>query len=113
MINVRCEIETRAQVMQSVQAAIPGARLREQRPRQLIWHVKPNTLPISVLFSKMEEARTTSNMVFNIFLFIFRYIALHINFKTLSGGLLHHADDVGRRLCEIRTSPARSVRGGL
>ena len=49
--------------MQSVQAAIPEARLREQRPRQLIWHVKPNTLPISVLFNKMEEARTTSNMV--------------------------------------------------
>ena len=63
MINVRIEMSTEGEVLQSVQRAIPEARLREQRPRQLVWHVPPNVLPISVLFAKMEEARKITNMV--------------------------------------------------
>jgi len=63
MINVRCEVETVGEVLRSVQSAIPEATLREQRPRQLIWHIKPNLLPISAIFSRMEIARSTSSMV--------------------------------------------------
>lgn len=63
MINVRCELETSGEVMQSVQSFIPEARLRERRPRQLIWHVQPNTLQISTLFKRMEEARAATPMV--------------------------------------------------
>lgn len=66
MINVRCEVNTAAEVLLSVQAVLPEATLREQRPRQLIWHVKPNVLPISALFGKMETARQNSRMVITI-----------------------------------------------
>lgn len=66
MINVRCEIETVEEVLQSVRRFIPEATLREQRPRQLILHIKPNVLPISDLFSRMESARSESNMVTDI-----------------------------------------------
>ena len=63
MINVRCEVETVGEVMHCVQSAIPEAQLREKRSRQLIWHVPPNTLPISTLFEKMEAARVITPMV--------------------------------------------------
>lgn len=63
MINVRCEMESISEILQYVQTAIPEARLRERRSRQLIWHIQPNILPISALFNKMEAARATTNMV--------------------------------------------------
>lgn len=63
MINVRCEVNTAGEILQSVQRTIPEARLREQRPRQLVWHVPPNVLPISALFGRMEAVRKTTNMV--------------------------------------------------
>lgn len=63
MINVRCEIETMGDVLQSVQSLIPEARLRERRSRQLIWHVQPNLLQISALFQRMERARAATPMV--------------------------------------------------
>lgn len=72
MINVRCEVETVGEVKHCVESAIPEAQLREQRSRQLIWHVPPNTLPISVLFGKMEAARAVTPMV-NANTFSFNY----------------------------------------
>lgn len=63
MINVRCEVETMGEVLQSVQSLIPEARLRERRSRQLIWHVQPNILQISALFQRMERARAATPMV--------------------------------------------------
>jgi len=63
MINVRCEVETVGEIMHCVQSAIPEAQLREKRSRQLIWHIPPNTLPISTLFEKLEATRRTSSMV--------------------------------------------------
>lgn len=63
MISARCEVEHISDVLQHVQLAIPEARLRERRSRQLIWHIQPNVLSISSLFNKMEAARVTTNMV--------------------------------------------------
>jgi ATP-binding cassette subfamily A (ABC1) protein 1 len=63
MISARCEIECVSDVLQSVQSAIPEARLRERRSRQLIWHIQPNVLSISSLFNKMEAARAATQMV--------------------------------------------------
>ncbi|XP_059350163.1 phospholipid-transporting ATPase ABCA1-like [Daphnia carinata] len=63
MISARCEVEHISDVLQHVQLAIPEARLRERRSRQLIWHIQPNVLSISALFNKMEAARETTNMV--------------------------------------------------
>lgn len=42
---------------------LPEARLYEHRYRQLIWHVKANTLPVSVLFNCMDAARSVTKMV--------------------------------------------------
>lgn len=71
MINVRCEVETMGEVLQSVQSLIPEARLRERRSRQLIWQVQPNLLQISTLFQRMEAARAATPMVrpSNLFLY--------------------------------------------
>lgn len=98
MINVRCDVETRVEVLQSVQTAIPEATLREQRPRQLVWHIKPDILPISTLFSRMETARAMTNMVRIIFL----VPELQDTFNQASrpcvlyiGGLFHHTNDAG------------------
>ena len=63
MISARCEMEYVHDVMQSVQSAIPEARLRERRSRQLIWHIQPNVLSIASLFNKMEAARAATQMV--------------------------------------------------
>lgn len=63
MINVRCEMESVSDVLQYIQAAIPEARLRERRSRQLIWQIQLNVLPISTLFNRMETARAATNMV--------------------------------------------------
>lgn len=63
MINVRCELESVGDVLRHVQLAIPEASLREQRSRQIIWHVKPNALAISALFKRMETVRRDSNLV--------------------------------------------------
>ena len=56
-------METVGEVKHCVESAIPEAQLREQRSRQLIWHVPPNTLPISTLFERLEATRRTSPMV--------------------------------------------------
>ena len=72
MINVRCEVESAVEVLQSVQSAIPEAALQERRPRQLIWNIKLNVLPISELFKRMETIRMNNDKVlvnFQIFLF--------------------------------------------
>ena len=63
MITVRCEADSLSAVLQYMQSALPEARLREQRSRQLIWHVKSNVLSVSALFSRMESARVATNMV--------------------------------------------------
>lgn len=63
MINIRCEMEAVGDVLQYVQLNIPEARLREQRSRQIIWHIKPNVLTIATLFQKMEEARVATSLV--------------------------------------------------
>lgn len=63
MINVRCEIESVNDVLQYVQTAIPEARLRERRSRQLIWHIQSNALSISTMFNRMEAARTAISIV--------------------------------------------------
>lgn len=63
MINVRCEVESVSEILLCVQSAIPEAKLREKRSRQLIWHIGPNILSISTLFNKMEAARATTDMV--------------------------------------------------
>ena len=77
MINVRCEVETVGEVKHCVQSAIPEALLREQRSRQLIWHVPPNTLPISALFERLEATRRASSMVIFyyhlVILFMYRF----------------------------------------
>ena len=62
MINVRCEGDGIESVMQCVQSTIPEARFREQSYRQLVWHVAPDALPISVLFQRMEAARAATAM---------------------------------------------------
>ncbi len=63
MISARCEMEYVSDVLQSVQSAIPEARLRERRSRQLIWHIQPNVLSIASLFNRMEGARAATQMV--------------------------------------------------
>lgn len=60
MISVRCELGTMAGVLENVQSVLPEARLREQRSRQLVWHVPHNVLPISEMFRRMETARQTN-----------------------------------------------------
>ena len=92
MINVRCDLESSGEVMQSVESLIPEARLRERRPRQLIWHVQPNTLQISTLFKRMEEARTATPMVIQIEL-SFQSVNVHLFWCIKNKGrLLDHAN---------------------
>lgn len=68
-------MEKRDEVRLTVQDAIPEAHLREQRPRQLIWHVSHDILPVSVLFSRMEAAREENSSVF-------RFVPLHSESST-------------------------------
>lgn len=62
MINVRCEGDGAEAVMQYIHSTIPEAQFREQSYRQLVWHIQPDVLPISVLFQRMEAARVSTAM---------------------------------------------------
>lgn len=82
MINVRCDGEAQDEVIWKVQVSIPEAQLREQRPRQLIWHVKLNSLSVSILFSRMEAIRIACTSVMNLFsygqrILIYTFFLIH------------------------------------
>lgn len=79
MINVRCEVESAVEVLQSVQSAIPEAALQERRPRQLILNIKLNILPISELFKRMETIRMNNDKVILVNFLIFLFTNLIID----------------------------------